>query len=239
MFYKKTEKGIFLSRPNRFIAKVLIGGREETVHVCNTGRCRELLVEGAEVILAKGESPHRKTAYDLVAVKKGGTLINMDSQAPNKAVEEFIRSGRLFGDIEAVLPERVYGSSRFDFYGVHGGREFFAEVKGVTLESGGIAAFPDAPTQRGRKHLQELAKAAADGYECCIIFVVQMKGVSRFQPNFASDAGFAAALREASAAGVKVLCYDCLVSESGMELADPVEICLDLSESAAEFSGDA
>lgn len=226
MRYKNIVKGRFVSRPNRFIARVFAEGELQTVHVKNTGRCRELLVENAEVFLEKSDNPKRKTAYDLVAVNKNGRLINMDSQAPNAAVEEFISSGKMLGETEFLQREKVFGESRFDFYGIRGGKEFFAEVKGVTLEENGVVRFPDAPTERGVKHLNELVKAAAMGYECYVVFVVQMADVRYFEPNDETHRAFGKALRYAANHGVKVLCYECEVTENSMELSKAVEVRL-------------
>ena len=221
MRYKSTVGAVFLERPNRFIARVELQGGTETVHVKNTGRCRELLVPGARVILVPGDNPARKTRYDLVAVYKGDMLINMDSQAPNAAAGELLQ--RLFPGC-ALYPERNYVNSRFDFYLEQGDRRIFAEVKGVTLERDGTAMFPDAPTERGRKHLAELADAAEAGYEAYVLFLVQMKGSRRFVPNRETDPGFAEALRKAADRGVKILCYDCQVTEDSMTADAPVPI---------------
>lgn len=226
MRYKNIVKGRFVSRPNRFIARVFAEGELQIVHVKNTGRCRELLAENAEVFLEKSDNPKRKTAYDLVAVNKNGRLINMDSQAPNAAVEEFISSGKMLGKTEFLQREKVFGESRFDFYGIRGGKEFFAEVKGVTLEENGVVRFPDAPTERGVKHLNELVNAATMGYECYVVFVVQMADVRYFEPNDDTHRAFGEALRYAANHGVKVLCYECEVTENSMELSKAVEVRL-------------
>ena len=219
--YAHTEAGTFLSRPNRFIARVERNGAEETVHVKNTGRCRELLVPGARVILSLSDNPDRKTRYDLVAVRKGDVLINMDAQAPNAAAAELLE--RLFPGA-AIRPEHRWGSSRFDFYLEQGERRILAEVKGVTLERDGLALFPDAPTQRGVRHLRELAEAAGTGYESMILFLVQMKGCHAFAPNAETDPAFARAVWEARDAGVRVLCYDCAVTEDSMTADAPVPL---------------
>lgn len=219
MRYAETAPAVFLARPNRFIARVARGGQTDTVHVKNTGRCRELLVPGARVILSLSHAPNRKTGADLIAVYKGGTLINMDSQAPNAAAAELLR--QLYPGC-SLYPERRYGSSRFDFYLELGDRRIFTEVKGVTLEQAGVALFPDAPTERGRKHLDELIRARAEGYEANVLFLIQMKGCRVFRPNEATDPHFAAALRAAAEAGVGVLCYDCLVTEDSMTADAPV-----------------
>ncbi len=231
MKYENISRGSFLKRPNRFVAQVEMqegGSRHvETVHVKNTGRCRELLVPGAEVYLEKSSAPERKTAYDLVAVRKGNLLINMDSNAPNKAVKEWLEAGHYFKEVSLVRPETTYGNSRFDFYVEAGKRKIFMEVKGVTLEQQGIVLFPDAPSERAVKHVQELVEAVHNGYESYILFVIQMKGVSYFTPNRQTHPAFAQALIEAQRAGVHILAYDCFVREDGMELADPIPVVLE------------
>ena len=221
MRYAHTAPAVFLSRPNRFIARVLLDGREETVHVKNTGRCRELLVPGARVILSRAENPARKTRYDLVAVYKGDVLINMDSQAPNAAAAELLT--KLFPG-SVIRPECTYLRSRFDFCLERDGRRVYAEVKGVTLERDGLALFPDAPTERGRRHLAELAAAVKDGCQAYVLFLIQMKGCRRFSPNEETDPGFAAALREARDGGVEILCYDCIVTPESMTADRPVPV---------------
>ena len=223
MRYNSVVPALFLDRPNRFVAHVELDGRTETVHVKNTGRCRELLLPGARVILSAGENPGRKTRWDLVAVYKGDMLINMDSQAPNAAAAGLLR--RLFPGCE-LYPEKRYVNSRFDFYLEQGERRIFAEVKGVTLERDGIAMFPDAPTERGRKHLLELADAAEAGYEAYVLFLIQMKGCRAFMPNRETDPAFAAALREARDRGVGVLCYDCMVTEDSMTADEEVAVIM-------------
>lgn len=221
MKYEKVVKGIFISRPNRFIAQVEIDGREETVHVKNTGRCRELLVTGCTVYLETSSNPARKTKYDLIAVEKvterGTILINMDSQVVNSAVEEWLKAGNLFGDGADVKREVTFGRSRFDFC-ISAPDKVFLEVKGVTLENDGVARFPDAPTERGVKHIEELTAYAESGGRAYILFVVQMKGVYKMMPNDITDPKFAKALRKASQAGVKVLCYDCKVTPDTIEI---------------------
>ena len=200
MFYTNMVPGTFLSRPNRFIAHVEIDGRTETVHVKNTGRCRELLPAGAQVWCQRSDNPARKTKYDLITVRKGELLINMDSQAPNIAAEEWLRSGGL-GEIENLRRETVHGDSRFDLSFVKDGRQCFLEVKGVTLENDGVCAFPDAPTERGAKHLRGLLRAAQEGYGAYVLFVIQMEDVQYLHPNDATDPAFGKALREAARAG--------------------------------------
>lgn len=217
--------GRFISRPNRFIAKVEVNGREETVHVKNTGRCRELLVTGCEVYLSESDNPDRKTRYDLIAVLKNGTLlINMDSQAPNHAVKEWLLSGGIFGIGADVRSEVRYGGSRFDFYVEKDGKRAFIEVKGVTLENGGIAMFPDAPTERGVKHIRELMKCIDDGYEAYLLFVVQMKGVREVRPNYATHREFGEALKEAAAKSVKIMAVDCIVTPDSISIDAPVRV---------------
>lgn len=226
MKYRTIVKAVFLERPNRFIAYVDINGVKETVHVKNTGRCRELLQKGATVYLEKSDNPSRKTAYDLVAVVKNGRLINMDSQAPNKAVEEWLLTKELFKDLVLLKPETKYKNSRFDFYVKCAGREAFIEVKGVTLEKDGVVAFPDAPSERAVKHVHELIDAKQDGYDVYVLFVVQMKNVKYLIPNEETHPEFAKALRDASGAGVNILAYDCVVTENEMIIDAPVPVKL-------------
>lgn len=223
MNYSNTVAGTFVSRPNRFIAKVIINGVEETVHVKNTGRCRELLIPGVSVILTRSDNPKRKTQYDLIAVYKGDTLINMDSQAPNAAARELFM--RLYPEA-SVRSEQTYGTSRFDFALDTPDGRTFVEVKGVTLERDGHAFFPDAPTDRGTRHLRELAAARQEGYGAAVLFLVQMKGIHALSPNEDTDPAFAAALREAHAAGVEILCYDCLITEDSMIADQPLSVIL-------------
>ena len=227
MRYENIVPGVFLKRPNRFIAHIEIGGKEEICHVKNTGRCRELRPAGAKVFCQHFDSPTRKTNYDLITVEKGQRLINMDSQAPNKAAKEWLEKGGL-GDISRLRPETSFGNSRFDFSYEKGGKQCFLEVKGVTLETDGVCAFPDAPTQRGAKHLQELTRLCQEGYGAYVLFVIQMADVKYLHPNDATDPAFGKALREAAAAGVQVLAVDCCVTENTMEIRNPVEVKLDL-----------
>lgn len=215
-----------MSRPNRFIAYVDIEGRTEKVHVKNTGRCRELLVENAVVYLEKGIGPGRSTAYDLVAVKKGERTVNMDSNAPNKAVGEWLLKKGLFPSLKNVRPEKTYKTSRFDFYVETEEDKIFIEVKGVTLEREGGAYFPDAPSERAVKHVEELAEAVKEGYKAYILFVIQMKGVDFFSPNTETHPAFAEALENAKKAGVEILAYDCAVTEETMEIGNPVPVRL-------------
>lgn len=219
------QPGIFRDRPNRFIAHVELDGKLETVHVKNTGRCRELLVPGAKVWCQKSENPARKTKFDLICVEKGPYLINMDSQAPNKAVQEWLLGGGL-GQIRDLRPETVHGDSRFDFAFQKDGKQCYLEVKGVTLEDGGICAFPDAPTERGAKHLRGLQRAVAEGCACYALFVIQMRPVLYLHPNDATDPVFGKALREAAAGGVHVLAVDCQVTPNSMTVGQTVEVRL-------------
>ena len=225
MTYNNILSGKFLSRPNRFIAYVEIDGRKEVCHVKNTGRCKEILVPGAEVFLEGFDNPNRKTKYDLITVQKGQRLINMDSQAPNTAAKEWLTSGGL-GEIANLKAESVHGDSRFDFSFEKDGRLCFLEVKGVTLENDGICAFPDAPTERGAKHLKGLMKAAREGFGAYVLFVIQMADVKYLHPNDETDPTFGAALRDASANGVTVLAMDCAVTEDTMEIRLPVLVNL-------------
>ncbi len=221
MTYRNLTPARFLARPNRFIAQVELDGKTETVHVKNTGRCKELLVPDATVYLAEGDNPSRKTRYDLVMVEKMREgrlplLINMDSQAANTLAEEWLRRGELFPPDAVLRREVTYGKSRFDFFIEDGNRRTFLEVKGVTLERDGIAAFPDAPTERGVKHIEELIACQKDGYSAYLLFVVQMKGVSHVIPNDVTHPAFGDALRRAKAAGVTLLAVDCLVTTEGV-----------------------
>lgn len=226
MKYTQITEGRFLSRPNRFIAYVDMGGRTEKVHVKNTGRCRELLVEDAVVYLEKGVSPGRSTGYDLVAVKKGDRMINMDSNAPNKAVGEWLLKKELFPSLTNIRAEKTYKTSRFDFYVETEEDKIFLEVKGVTLEREGGAYFPDAPSGRAVKHVEELAEAVKEGYKAYVLFVIQMKGVDFFAPNAETHPAFAEALENARKAGVEILAYDCTVTEESMEIGNPVPVRL-------------
>lgn len=215
-----------MDRPNRFIAHVELNGKKETVHVKNTGRCAELLRPGAEVYIQESGNPARKTKWDLIAVEKGKRLINMDSQIPNRVVQEWIEQGHLFEDITLIKPETTYGSSRFDLYVETENRKIFIEVKGVTLEEGGVCRFPDAPSDRAVKHLEELMHAKKNGYEAYVFFVIQMKNVSYFTPNVDTHPAFAEALKRAKEAGVEVLAYDCDVTRDSIQIASPVDVVL-------------
>lgn len=225
MQYKNIVPGVFLNRPNRFIAHIEIGGRQEICHVKNTGRCRELLPAGARIFCQRSDNPNRKTKYDLITVKKGHRLINMDSQAPNIAAGEWLAAGGL-GTIASLRAEVTHGASRFDFSFIKDGKPCFLEVKGVTLESEGVCAFPDAPTARGVKHLQGLTQAAAEGFGAYVLFIIQMENVKYLHPNDTTDPAFSQALRTAAAAGVQVLAMDCRVTEDSMTVQNPVEVRL-------------
>jgi len=228
MIYENIEPAVFIDRPNRFIANIEIGGRPEICHVKNTGRCRELLLPGAKVLVQRKESPNRKTGYDLISVWKGDRLVNIDSAAPNKVFAEWVRAGGLFGNLTLLRPEARFGNSRFDFYLEADGRRVFAEVKGVTLEENGVVRFPDAPTERGVKHLRELVSCVKAGYDAWAVFIVQMKDVSYFEPNWETHPAFGVVLRAAERAGVNLLALDCHVTETGITAADPVPIVTDL-----------
>lgn len=231
MKYKRVIEGKFISRPNRFIAQVEVDGKTETVHVKNTGRCGELLIKGSKVYLYISDNPNRKTKYDLIAVEKATenriTLVNMDSQVPNDVAEEWLRNGELFSKNAVIRREVKYGDSRFDFYIEDGERKAFLEVKGVTLENDGVASFPDAPTERGIKHLKELTRCINDGYEAYVLFVIQMKDVYKFMPNDERHKAFGDALREADKAGVKIIAIDCIVTPDSIK--PDKKVLLDLS----------
>ena len=225
MRYENMVPGVFLARPNRFIAHVQIHGQAQICHVKNTGRCKELLQPGAEVWCQQAANPNRKTKYDLITVRKGHRLINMDSQAPNIAVGEWLAGGGL-GKIEALKPETFHGDSRYDFSFVKDGKTCFLEVKGVTLETDGVCAFPDAPTDRGAKHLRGLTQAVKDGYGTYVLFVIQMEDVKYLHPNDSTDTAFGIALREAADNGVQVMAVDCHVTKDSMTIGSPVEVRL-------------
>ena len=224
MRYQRMEKAAFLARPNRFIAHVLLDGEEVVCHVKNTGRCRELLIPGAEVWLERGTNPQRKTLYDLIAVRKGERLINMDAQAPNRVFAEW--ASQLEPEMTALRAEYTYGQSRLDFcletpQGLH-----LVEVKGVTLEEGGHTRFPDAPTERGIKHLHELIRAVENGHKASVVFVIQMENVLDFAPNDATHPAFGAALRQAAAAGVQVVAVNCRVAPDSLEILHRIPVIL-------------
>lgn len=226
MRYPNIHKARFLSRPNRFVANCEMAGELLTVHVKNTGRCRELLVPGAEVWLTKSDNPTRKTAFDLVAVQKGGRLVNMDAQAPNAVFGEFAREGGFLPEARNVRAEVRYGASRFDFQLETPEKTHFVEVKGVTLEEDGVVRFPDAPTQRGVKHLKELQSASAAGYGAHAVFVIQMGDVKHFEPNDRTHAAFGEALREAARNGVQIHAFWCRVTPDSLVIAGEVPVVL-------------
>ena len=225
MRYQRVIPGKFLSRPNRFIALVEVGGETVVAHVKNTGRCKELLVPGVTVYLQRADAPARKTLYDLIAVEKGSLLINMDAQAPNKVFAEWARSGVLSG-LTLLRPETTWGSSRFDFYWESAAEKGFVEVKGVTLERDGGAYFPDAPTERGVKHLKELTAARQQGYQAAVCFVIQMEGMAAFSPNDETHPEFGDTLRMAARSGVDIWAYDCLVTPDTLSIDAGVPVRL-------------
>lgn len=229
MKYTSTANAVFLKRPNRFIAHVLLEGREEIVHVKNTGRCREILQEGTQVVLEGPVRGGRKTRYSLIAGYKDDRLINIDSQAPNQVVYEALKSGKwdVVRNVTLVKREVVFENSRFDIYFEGENGRGFIEVKGATLEAEGVAMFPDAPTERGTKHVYEMVKAVEQGYEGVILFLIQMKGVRLFKPHRAMDPAFAQALQYAARHGVKILAYDAFVTEDELVLGEAVEVQLD------------
>ena len=226
MRYGEVKRGRFLARPNRFVAHVELEGERVVCHVKNTGRCRELLTSGAAVYLERAENPARKTPYDLIAVEKGDLLINMDAQAPNKVFGEWAAAGRFLPGLTALRPEFTWEDSRFDFRLEDHLGPCFVEVKGVTLEQDDLALFPDAPTERGVKHLRGLRRAVEQGYRAAVFFVVQMKGPRLFRPNDGTHPAFGQALREAAAAGVGVYAWDCAVTPESLTLDAPVEVAL-------------
>lgn len=222
MKYSNIYKGTFIERPNRFIAICEIDGKEEICHVKNTGRCRELLVKGTTVYLEKSPNPNRKTQYDLVSVQKNDRLINMDSQIPNYVVAESL--DKIFNGITYVKQEYKYGNSRFDIYVETKTDKIFVEVKGVTLEEDGVVRFPDAPTERGIKHLKELQKAVEEGYKACVVFLVQMQDVKYFEPNYETHPQFASELKKAHENGVEIFVYDSVVTPNEIKLNKSVKI---------------
>lgn len=228
MEYNNTTNAIFLKRPNRFIAIVIIDGEEEIVHVKNTGRCKELLIEGAKVILEKSDNPNRKTKYSLIAVYKGDVLINMDSQVPNAVVAEALRDGKILeiGEVSFIKREVTFSNSRFDIYYEKEHKKGFIEVKGVTLERDGVALFPDAPTIRGSRHVYEMIKAKENGYEANFLFLIQMVDVEYFTSNSEMDNEFAKALRLAKEKDVNIMAYDSVVRENSIYIGKRIEIQL-------------
>lgn len=225
MKYNKIRKGIFVDRPNRFIAHIDLEGSIETAHVKNTGRCKEILLPSTEVILAESDNPNRKTKYDLVAAyKKDFGLINIDSQAPNQVVKEWLQKC----NYDYVKPEYQYGKSRIDFYMEKGNEKYLMEVKGCTLEVDGVGYFPDAPTERGVKHVRELTAAVDNGYHCIIAFVIQMNGIKEVRPNISTHPKFGDALQEAKEKGVKILFLQCNVNEDGFEIISELQMCMEI-----------
>lgn len=227
MKYPNITEARFLCRPNRFTAKVMLDGQETVVHIKNTGRCRELLTEGAQVYLTKSDNLNRKTAYDLIAVTKSSQLVNIDSQAPNRVFYEWADSGRFLPNLTNIKPEYTLGDSRFDFFLEQGSQKHLVEVKGVTLEEDGVARFPDAPTERGVKHINGLIAAVEQGFTCWLCFVVQMKGVKRLEPNDRTHPAFGDALRRAVEAGVHILGMDCIVTADSLRIGESFPIRLD------------
>lgn len=226
MIYENILPAVFVDRPNRFIAHVELNGRLEVCHVKNTGRCRELLIPGCRVYVQHQPSPTRKTAYDLIAVEKGERLLNMDANAPNRVFNEYVRAGRFLRGWSVIRPETTHGDSRFDFYLESPGHRLFAEVKGVTLEDDGVMRFPDAPTERGVKHLEGLARCVQEGYEAWAVFVIQTEDVRWMEPNRRTHPAFADAMRQAAQAGVHLLALDCHTEPDRLEICRPVEIRL-------------
>ena len=224
MRYDRTVSGIFLRRPNRFVAEAEIDGEIRVCHVKNTGRCRELLVPGTEVFLSVSGNPSRKTAYDLIAVRKGERIVNIDSQAPNAVVKESIED--ILGHCDRVVPEWTCGDSRFDFYAERGNERIIAEVKGVTLEKDDLALFPDAPTERGLKHVRELTALTREGFSCRVVFLIQMEGIGAFSPNYAMQPEFGEACEKAAEAGVRISAYGCRVTEDSLALGEEVPVRL-------------
>ena len=226
MRYTNIVEATFINRPNRFIAYCELEGETVKCHVKNTGRCKELLIPGAKVFLYVSDNPERSTKYDLIAVMKGDRLINMDSQVPNDVAAEGLRGIPMFSDVTEIRREFRYGNSRIDIMASDAENRYLIEVKGVTLEKDGVAMFPDAPTERGAKHLRELISSKEDGYIPCVLFVIQMEGVIRFEPNRVTDPIFSDTLKEAKDSGVNVLAYTCRVTPDSLELSEPVEVLL-------------
>ncbi len=225
-YYLNIRRAKFISRPNRFIAHIELDGKVEIAHVKNTGRCRELLLPGCNIFVQENESQHRKTKFDLISVYKGERLINIDSQIPNKVFLEWVQEGFFFPGVTLIKPEVKYGDSRFDFYIEAGEKKIFVEVKGVTLEENGVALFPDAPTERGVKHINELCHALEKGYEAYIVFIIQMRDVAYFTPNDTMHQAFGHALRLAKQCGVHILALDCVVGEDSISVHGNVDVNL-------------
>lgn len=226
MIYKNIKPAKFISRPNRFIANIEINGNYEICHVKNTGRCREFLIQGADIFVQEFDSITRKTKYDLISVYKKDCLINMDSQVTNKVIQEWMQDGFLFENISLIKPESKYKNSRFDFYVEAGARKIYIEVKGVTLEEDGVVMFPDAPTERGVKHLRELEECMEEGFEAFVIFVIQMSDVKVFKANEEMHKAFAETLARVHHKGVQVLAYECLVTENSIKISKQVPVVI-------------
>ena len=228
MKYERIKKGRFIERPNRFIAHIEIDNKIEVCHVKNTGRCKELLIPGESVVyVQESNNPKRKTKFSLIAVEKGERIINMDSQVTNKVVYEFVKNGGLFDKVTYIKPEKTYKSSRFDLYvETEDNRKIFIEVKGVTLEDNGVVRFPDAPSERAVKHVNELCDCIEEGYEAYVFFVIQMKGVLYFEPNYITHKKFGEALINAEKKGVNILAYDCIVTPDSIKVNNTVNVNL-------------
>jgi len=226
MIYQNIKKAEFISRPNRFIANIKLEGKTEICHVKNTGRCKELLLTNAVVCVQEAENPSRKTKFDLISVYKGKKLINIDSSAPNKVFFEWVQNGNLFKDVTKIRPELKHGDSRFDFYIEADGQKIFVEVKGATLEENGVVLFPDAPTERGVKHLNGLCDCVREGFSAYVVFVIQMRGVKYFTPNVKTHKAFGDALKTAAKSGVNIIAIDCDVTENSITANNFVEVKL-------------
>lgn len=226
MKYTNIIKAKFISRPNRFIANVMVDGKTEVAHVKNTGRCRELLTDNADIFLWQSDNPQRKTKYDLISVYKGNRLINMDSQIPNKVFGEWVENSGFFKDVTLIKPETTFGNSRFDFYIETKTDKIFVEIKGVTLEENGVVLFPDAPTERGVKHIQELCECVENGYKAYLFFIIQMSDVKYFTPNIKTHPQFAQALRNAKSKGVEIMALDCIVTSDSITANKFVDVIL-------------
>lgn len=224
MIYHNIKEGKFIDRPNRFIANVQIGSKIEMCHVKNTGRCKELLIPGAKVFVEEVDNSKRKTKYNLISVYKGDRLVNVDSQVPNKVFHEWVEKSGFFKNIALIKPEYKYKNSRFDFYIEADKKKILVEIKGVTLEEGGIAMFPDAPTLRGVKHINELISSLDDAYQAYIFFIIQMKGVSYFTPNYVTHKEFGDTLEKAQSKGVNIFAMDCSVTENSIRAGDFIEV---------------
>lgn len=224
MKYKSIRKAVFLERINRFVAMIEIDGKTEKCHVKNTGRCKELLLPNIPIYVQESNKPGRKTGYDLISVQQTERIVNIDSQIPNALVKEFLEKTAYFSEAQSIKMEKKFGSSRFDLYVEAGQRKIFIEVKGVTLDVGGTARFPDAPTERGVRHLNELMKCIQEGYEAYLFFVIQMKGPKVLEPNWQTHPQFAQTLLKARESGVRIIAYDCTVAESSIEISEPIPV---------------